>query len=305
MAGEDAMTKPLPTNDELYRWICLNEQPPKSGQFLPGQISSYRAHWRDLKRFCEQRNLLEHGFKGALSTNFHQRFWELYLSKAFDAAGIALNRGKKGQPDFYFERDGQKVWIEAVACGEPQKEQNKVPPPGDDFESGLNSSYENQTMQRMASVISGKIKQFQKYKDNKVVTSNDICIIALNGWRALNGHPDAVVPNAPPMIFRVLFGVGDLILSRKSLDASPTYSHKRIKMSKNNAPLAHFIEPQNIGIAGVLYSTTNILETRRDILGHDFIFIPNPVSPHAIPSILSPIVELQKTSRKNLWSTAI
>jgi hypothetical protein len=284
MAGESEMS--LPTNDELYRWICRNEAPPEDRNYLPGQIEAVRTWWQELKQHSKDNDLLEAVFDGDCKAHFHERFWELYLPKAFATAGIALNRGKSGQPDFNFEKHGQKIWIEAVACGEPTVEHNKVPPPGDDFESGLNSAFENQTMQRLATAISLKINGFQKKQRDGIVQAEDIYVIALNGWRALNGQlQDSVwawgqsVPQTwqPPFIVRMLFGMGDQFLQLDPQSHDPIgVGFQQIGKIKLGAPIAHFTKPENSGIAGVLYSAANIFETRRDILGHDFIFIPNP-----------------------------
>ena len=278
MVGEQAEMN-LSTNRELYCWICCGETPPADRGFLPGQIESCRAYWNDLKNFSKEKNLLEANFNGKTEQTFHSSFWELYLPKAFDVAGIRLFRGKEGQPDFYFEKGGQEIWLEAVACGEPQ-EQNAVPPPGEDFESNTDGFYANQTMRAMATAIDSKIKKWNDGYKRNVHEEPASFVIALNGWRALNRHFDAAFPDDPPMITKTLFGMGDLWLSRHGQNISQCYKHaektKPLQDGGNGAPIAHFKNPANKEIAGVLYSAANIFETRCDIFGHDFIFVQNP-----------------------------
>ena len=301
MAGEQIEIS-LPTNDELYRWICLGETPPDNRGFQPGQLEAARAYWDELKSFSERENLLEHEFEGDVSKNFHQRFWELYLPKAFDAAGMPLCRGKEGQPDFYFEKDGQKIWLEAVACGESQK-QNAVPPSGGSFFSGVDASYINQSMRGLATAIDSKIKKWNDCYKKNIREKSAHFIIALNGWRALNGHieiptstPLGLSTLPPPPIVRMLFGLTEQELQidpKTGVSKGIQYVHaektKPLQPGGNGAPIAHFLKPKNCDIAGALYSAANIIKRGASPLENEFIFIQNPYAPPVF-KIFAPLI---------------
>jgi hypothetical protein len=68
-------------------------------------------------------------------------FWELYLPVAFSRFGIEVARGNGAllEPDFHFQSDDTRIFIEAVACSEPTKESNRVHPPieNSNFEDGI------------------------------------------------------------------------------------------------------------------------------------------------------------------------
>ncbi|HVA67148.1 MAG TPA: hypothetical protein VNK24_09540 [Elusimicrobiota bacterium] len=165
----------LPTDAELYLWIGLGKTPAAHSGFQSGQIECCRAYWNELKEFSEKRGLLEKNFIGKTEATFHASFWELYLPKAFDAAGIPLSRGRKGQPDFYFEKDGRK--------GKLQEEKARY-------------------------------------------------VIALNGRRALNGHPHDSIqdPHAEDAsnIFKSM-PIWRLDLRTGSVSRSTPQEHSRAK----------------------------------------------------------------------------
>ena len=292
----------LSTNRELYCWICCGETPPADRGFLPGQIESCRAYWNDLKNFSKEKNLLEANFNGKTEQTFHSSFWELYLPKAFDVAGIRLFRGKEGQPDFYFEKGGQEIWLEAVACGEPQ-EQNAVPPPGEDFESNTDGFYANQTMRAMATAIDSKIKKWNDGYKRNVHEEPASFVIALNGWRALNGHIEIPTSNRwglstlpPPPIVRMLFGLTEQkfqIDQATGASMGIQYVHaertKPLQPGGNGAPIAHFKNPANKEIAGVLYSAANIIRRGASPLENELIFIQNPYTPPVF-KVFAPLI---------------
>ena len=143
--------------------------------------------WNGLKCFSEDKDLLEGNFEGRTKDNFHGCFWEIYLPKAFDNNGITLYRGKKGFPDFNFEKNGKKIWLEAVVCGEPDKDENKVPPPSNSFEGGLVP--EPQVIQRLAPAVDYKIGRFNDRYSKMITEESEHYVIAVNGYRAVNSYP--------------------------------------------------------------------------------------------------------------------
>ena len=284
------MNDALPTDEELYRWVCLGEM-PSAGQMAPGEVEIIRDYWNKLKAFSKTKELLETNFNGKTKETFHASFWELYLPKAFDAVSMPLCKGKEGQPDFYFEKDGPKIWLEAVVCGEPQ-EQNEVPPPGNSFFSNVDTSYINQSMRGLATAIDAKIKKWKVYRKHLRMESVHY-VIALNGWRALNGHIEIPALSSlglsgfpPPPIVRMLFGLTEQRLridqatgasmGIQYVDADRT---QPIQPGGIGAPIAHFRKPENHEIAGVLYSTANLIGNGASPLNQEFIFIQNPYAP--------------------------
>ena len=253
------------TNKEMHECISRGKNRPESDQNPHWVDQQTRLFWDKLVKFSKDRTLLENDFNEKMKNHFHECFWELYLPKAFDAFGITLHRGcgKSAKPDFYFEKNGLKVWVEAVACGEPE-EQNRIPSPTNDFSGGI--APEDKIMQRLANAISEKIKK-------PYATTHEPFIIALNGHRALNGYPHDLIPLNPSFVVRTLFGMGSQFLTQ-----SGGKYFKYTEKTQHGAPIAHFSNPENKNIAGVLYSASHIGQTALP-LGHDFAFIQNPYAP--------------------------
>ncbi len=252
------------SNSEMFDRIRLRDNP------IDQQAGPY---WDRLLEFSKARQLLEPDFEKRCAADFHACFWELYLPAAFNARGIVLKRRfskKKGGPDFYFEDGGSKVWIEAVTCGEPSKANAYNPPSDDpdDFASGL--APEEKIMQRLASAITYKIGKFEQYR--QLLGHQDRYVIALNGYRALNGYPHDSAPLGSPFIVRTLFGARDLVTSE-----GKTF-YQGAATTKAGAPLAQFFRPENKHVSGLFYSATNCWETAIPA-GQGCFFIQNPLAP--------------------------
>ncbi|SRR5258706_5910827 len=136
----------IPGNEEMYQRIVCGKYP----NWHPDKHA--QEYWNKLKDFSEKNGLIESSSEVRIKDQFHSYFWELYLPMFFNLRGISLVRGKGGQPDFYFDKDEKRIWLEAVACGDP-KESNQVPVPdsGEFFEMPG-----DQITQRMASSLTRK-----------------------------------------------------------------------------------------------------------------------------------------------------
>lgn len=240
------MSTKLPSNVEMFGRI---RQP---GDVLDEYAKRY---WDALVEFSKANQLLEPDFEERCAFDFHSCFWEVYLPRAFHARGIVLKRwiSKQGGPDFYFEENGTKVWIEAVACGE-SSEKNAFSPPSDDpmdFASGI--APESKIMHRLSTAISSKLEKFEKHR--KFLAAGDRYVIALNGYRAINGHLHDRVPIITPFIVRTLFGARDLVTA----GGKPFYIGS--STTEAGTPLAYFFNMENKHISGIFYSATHCWET--------------------------------------------
>jgi hypothetical protein len=263
--NKEFTTDGVPTNTVMFDRIC-------GGKGLHQGDRMALEFWNKLIDFSKGQNLLESNFVGRTKDNFHGCFWEIYLPKAFDLNGISLCRKGGGFPDFYFEKNGKKIWLEAVVCGEPE-EMNIVPPPilDGEFKDGL--APEAQIMQRLANAISSKIVKFNELYSQKIKDSNNFYVIALNGYRGINNHPYDLCFK-PPFIVKTLFGMG--VYNRfyeggKCVDDGFTF----IRKTRKNAPIAHFTTSEYKNIVGVFYSKTSVWSCNM-LKGEDFIFIQNP-----------------------------
>ncbi|MEW6659464.1 MAG: hypothetical protein AB1424_12465 [Thermodesulfobacteriota bacterium] len=72
-------------------------------------------------------DLADRHFRQDARNHFLERFWEMYLAVTLREQGFQLIRvGGKG-PEFNFLHKGCKVWVEAIAPGPGDKEEDRVP----------------------------------------------------------------------------------------------------------------------------------------------------------------------------------
>ena len=78
-----------------------------------GLVSKNASRWDRFRRFADPHFLTE------VRRGFHPRFWEMYLTCALqefaNQQGSILSCPKPG-PDILLERDGSRVWVEAVVA---------------------------------------------------------------------------------------------------------------------------------------------------------------------------------------------
>ncbi len=254
--------------------------------------------FKTLKKHSERQGLLESTFASRLRSQFFDVFWELYVAAALDAARFTVKRGRGRvlEPDFHFPSINSTVFVEAVICGEPNTGDNKVPPPDDDaFEGGI--APEGRIFQRLAQAIDGKIAAVTRPKAQAAMERHGphAVVIAVNGCRALNGHPhgDITIPLVPP-IARMLYGAIDQYVNREGRVASNLTHRTRKEPNEDTGfPVAHFGAPiwpvverksgkeryaSVASIAGVLYSQITPWDTAVP-LGGDFTYVQNPFGP--------------------------
>lgn len=280
----------IPTNSEMCNRIFL-----KQYKYVEPDRQA-RAFWDDLYDFSKNNDLLEKNFDDRCKDNFHECFWELYLPKTFQVKNIKLKKdlgNKRSAPDFYFETNGEKIWLEAVACGEPTVEENKVPAPNPD---GSVSMPDQQIMQRLATSIDYKIKKFERGYTKIINKTDEYYVIAVNGYRAIDVYFDDVPidkKRSMPYVVKTLFGIGDLQLfysiRGEFIDSSFEYTEK----TRAKAPIAHFSNPGNKDIAGILYSNCCVWQQNDFSLGYDFIFIQNPYA--------KDVTDIFNFCKKGIW----
>jgi hypothetical protein len=281
------MSDSLPSNEECF-WRIVQR-----GDF------DARCHFQQLMAYAGQHHLMEGDFDEKLAKNFHSCFWELYLPVALAQYDITLKRGDadRSEPDFVFMHGNVAVFVEAVACGEPQP-QNRVPLQADadpdDFEaSGL--APEERIMQRIATSVQAKILAVTRSAAQSSMEKNDRphwVVIAVNGRRAIRDwpHEDSGVPFVP-LVAKMVFGLPEERIDQSGRRFWPLCN--RITKGGLSFPIAHFDQPTWHGeregkscecdlrqIAGILYSATSVWDTARP-LGEDFIFAQNPHGPDA------------------------
>ena len=154
--------------------------------------------WRDYSEFADKN------FLSNAKNNFHQRFWEMYLSVTFVRKGYKVIKTPDESPDVCIQMNGKKIWIEAVAPG-PGTGLDQIPIP----EFGkANWVPTDQIALRYLNVLNTKFHKYQTYVKKEIVGSSDIFVIAINCSKvphayfgsSLPYHVQALLPIGPPNV---------------------------------------------------------------------------------------------------------
>lgn len=206
---------------------------------------------------------------------FHERTWEMYVGCSLLSKGIDFVSNDEG-PDFLIENHDKKIWIECVTCKEGNGN-DKVPP----FLYGsFQSVPENEMCMRIANAIQKKYSDYSKKFLNKIVSPEDIYIIAVNSGAL--PFPDGAIP----LILRCLFAVGHMTITfpRDGSESVHYWSQIRSLKKKNGSevPMDFFLNKEHVGISGALYCGNNVLNHAYPI-GSDILGINNPIANQPFP----------------------
>ena len=174
-----------------------------------------------------------------------QRLWEMVLALHLIEQGFKIQSNESG-PDFSFEIDGKKVWVEAIApepCDAIKERRNR---------QGGPVPYE-QILLRWTSALASKRQRFLEYRDKGIVRSGDVCIIAINGHMLEERRGISMLPYA----VETAFPIGPLAvnINKRTLEYSDLYNSERRfvqKPSGANVSTDSFLNQENCYISAVV-----------------------------------------------------
>ena len=233
----------------------------------------------ELREYCENlwnkfSTFADDTFRSDFANQLHSRFWEMYLGNRLMDCGFALVQKQSNMgPDLKILVNNSVVWIEATAseegCGIDAV-------PNIFAHSRFNSLPQDKIILRFTNSIMAKIYQFNCYINKGIVNSEDSYIIAVNG-----GGIGLVSFDADPIpaILRSVYPIGDFYItydkeSGKFIDSGFYNRQEVIKNSGSSVSTNIFIDPNNTGISGILYSQTAI-KFPLSQMEEDFLFIHN------------------------------
>ena len=228
-----------------------------------------RSYVLDLWDHFNQRGLAKGNFVADLisgdNSKLFQRLWEMLLARHLIEQGFDTRSNDPG-PDFSFEIDGKKVWIEATA-----------PEPTGFSE---NMSPDEQILLRWTNALSVKKKKFSKYRNKGIVQNNDRCVIAINGH--LFGEPRGI--SQLPYAVEVVFPIGPLAVSfnRRTSERSSPYNSERWSVQKPsgaNVPTDSFLNQANRYISAVVGCSS----CWKGVPGYEMSIVHNPFADNRFP----------------------
>ena len=184
-----------------------------------------------------------------------QRTWEMLLARHLDSQGHKIVCPISG-PDFYFDHDGKRIWVEAIA---PKPEGLPAEWLEPDF-SGVRNFPHEAMLLRWTSAIDSKWKQLQQYRAKGIVKPTDAYVIAVNGCQ-LSTFPVAHGITQMPFGVEAVFPVGPLTyeIDSETRKFERSFISERFHLVKNNnslVPTASFLNPEYVGVSALIGCAT-------------------------------------------------
>ena len=281
--------------------------------FLPGEspdenyvVLRDRVHAVDQRAKVEKmwsvfEPYADSSFRSAAMQQFHQRYWEMYVAVALLHRGHAITKHGNDGPEFSFQVNGQRIWLEAVAptrgvgadavpeitCGE----RYTVPV--------------EQVLLRFTNAFCEKQQRFAAARSKGIVKAEDAYLLAINS----RGVPHAPYSGTVPFYIQALLPVGSLAMeidkaTKKVVDSYHNYRPVVKKSNEAEVSTSAFLDPSSAFCTGVLHSAVDAANHPQE-LGGDFSFLHNPSATHQLGSGVFPWAEqftfsdwqLQKISR--------
>jgi len=250
--------------------------------------------------WAEYQDLAPKGFRKKLQFEFHQRWWEMYLTIGLCRLGFPVSTfASDSGPDLLLDFGERKVWVEAVAPN-PGKTSDSVPEPILDGAAKLPM---DECLLRFTQAMTDKRDKVHGYIQRGIVSAADCNLIALSAC-ALNQFGSLL--NWPqPVMLRVLAGAGNLAIPRdKSSEPFSKHTETTFRDSGSPVNLALFYREVFSSISGVVYSHKDPLNAPM-APEESFQLFLNPKAKITIPALITDRIptwsEEAATDRGLVW----
>lgn len=224
---------------------------------------------------------LDSDLANELRTQFHQRFWEMYLVASLLEAEKEIEKGRSVGPDICIKfADSPKIWVEAIAPlhGTGDDAVQEAPP------RVVRSVPDEQIKLRLLHAFDEKFKKFKKYQEKNLVCDTEPCIVAINAAQVPSARLDN--DDVPRIVSSLLpFGSPVITVSRETLeviDSSYAYQGHVVKTSGTQIPTTSFLNSKYADISAVIYSNVDVLNIP-DNLGNGMLLFHNPLARNPLP----------------------
>lgn len=226
---------------------------------------SLELMWSDYREYAPK------GFPKKLQIEFHQRWWEMYLTLGLRRLGFPISTSSRDdRPDLLLKFGNTKVWIEAVAPKSGTKS-DAVPQP---VVNGVEDLPMRECLLRFTQALMTKKEKLKCYIQRGIVSEADCYVVAVSAC-SLNQF-GTLLEWPQPVMLRVLAGAGDLAIPLSG-SASPYSERKDVifRDSGSSVDLALFDSAEFSSVAGILYSKQDPLNAPR-APDESFEFFLNP-----------------------------
>jgi hypothetical protein len=219
----------------------------------------------------------------------HARFWEMYLTRCLQEAGLAVSSfGGKG-PDIALLHNGKRIIIEAVQATPGAEDSPDRCPDFPENEAVIFP--EEQMLLRYRCALEAKRIKREEYIASGLVAPDDVFIVAINA----GGIPMAFVSEDPPRILSALYPIGSAqvivdVATHEAVEAGYTYRPSVKKSCGSDVRTDVFVDEAYSGISGVVYSGVNLLNMP-PARGKDLVLVHSLVASSPVPSGWWPFAE--------------
>lgn len=239
-------------------------------------LNGANEHYRTAKAHCENLwndfwEYADEQFVDEFRVNFHQRWFEMYLTVSFIRARLTVESKNSG-PDVFVTIGERRVWVEAVCATEGQEgKPDSVPPL--EFDKAREAPTA-QCVMRIRNALEKKARKFENYLEEGIVDQGDILVVAISVGQIL-----MLCPDLSEYMKRSLYGVGDMVLTlnrstREVVDSKRQHVEKVKKASGAEIGVQPFVDGSMQHVSAVLTSCANALSPL-PTLGGDFVLYPN------------------------------
>ena len=239
---------------------------PEDSDFFP-----LRERIVELFRFLD--GLEDPHFEQELDRDPDARLWEMMVAKILKFEGTNPTSTDHG-PDFVVQKDGKRVFIEAICPGPgDERNPNSVPP----MVYGTPIAQEvpvAQIVLRIRGALEEKKRKYTQYLEDGIVSENDVCIIAVSSTK--------LGPRAnlwPPAIMRATHGLGNryVVFGRSEgvVDEGSQSCESIPKVNGEEIDTRFFLGEENRLVSAVLYSDCSLFSLVFDLFDESMI-IHNP-----------------------------
>lgn len=222
--------------------------------------------WHDFAEHADVNFLKE------FATNFHQRWFEMYLTVFLIRTGFEVKCPKPG-PDVLVSVDERRIWVEAVCATQGQAgNPDSVP------ETKVGKTQKTpipQYVTRIRSSLEEKAEKFRAYIEKETINRDDFTVIALN----VSQISGLTAQHLDRCMLGSLYGVGDMVITfdRKSGRHISTDRENVQTISKTSGAqigVQPFTDGSMENVSCALASCANAF-TLPSTLGDDYVLYPN------------------------------
>lgn len=225
---------------------------------------------------------LDDNIRANARAQFHQSYWEVYLTAALLQLGIRLvpraERGRHmGGPDL-LQRE-PRVYYEAIALtpGATTDAVTEAPP------GVVRDVPDDAISLRLTSGLSEKVRKYVGYREKRAIAFDVPYVIAINAGAVPGSRKEMSLPR----IVRTVFPIGNEILqfdssTGRSIGCSYGFRPALPKHSGASVSTCFFDEPNTDGISAILYSSVDPFNWPESI-GSDFVLVYNPHPSNVLP----------------------